>query len=522
MAHSGAGAPALSKKRQRSVLDTQPADTTDIRAAAGRKEHDVFVSRQTSSTLLAPQRRSARLLNQTTPSTGLSDRSAADPANVKDPFKRLSKPRNPVRPVERKTSALGRGANAVRSSATTNSRDSKAAGPTSPTPAGRSGHPSKMTSVAAAAAQLDQEKLQALINLLAKLGASYYHLSQFQPKACLEALAGLPAEQQATPWVLSKLARAQYEMMAYKEAKMTFQLLRRLAPSWLDDIEVYSTVLWHLKDDVELAFLGHELTDSHYLEPQTWCAMGNSFSLQRCHQEAIKCFRRAGQLEPQLAYSYSLLGHEHFEAEEYGEATTAFRKALQVDPRHYSAWVGLGRAQERLGQGEKALRYYRSGEKVNPNNAALLTYIARVSARRQRWTPLGLARDLLTPVQILEKMGKHRLALGYLRRGIELGPSEHLASLIRLQTARLLLRLEQPMDALRDLQLVQQMAPDEPHVHFLLGQAYGMCGPSKRGEALRAYTNALSLDPSVSCNPSPYLVRAGANRSGRTTRLRKL
>lgn len=236
-----------------------------------------------------------------------------------------------------------------------------------------------MNSVAAAAAQLDQEKLQALLTLMSKLGHAYYYLSQFQPKACLEALSGLPTEQQATAWVLSKVGRAQYEMMAYKDAKTTFQILRRVAPSWLDDVEVYSTVLWHLKDDVELAFLGHELTDSHYLEPQTWCAMGNSFSLQRCHQEAIKCFRRAGQLEPQLAYSYSLLGHEHFEAEEYGEATTAFRRALQVDPRHYSAWVGLGRAQERLGQGDKALRYYRSGEKVNPNNAALLTYIARVS-----------------------------------------------------------------------------------------------------------------------------------------------
>lgn len=386
MAHSGIGAPGISKKRQRSVLDAQPADTAEIRVAASRKEQDVFTSRQATSALLAPQRRSARLLNQTTPSTGLSDRSTADPANIRDPFKRLSKPRNPVRPVERKTSALGRAANAARPSATTNGRDSKAAGSTSPTPAGRSGHPSKMTSVAAAAAQLDQERLQALISLLSKLGSAYYFLSQFQAKACLEALESLPEEQKNTLWVLSKRGRAQYEMMAYKDAKTTFQQLRQQAPSWLDDVEVYSTVLWHLKDDVELAFLGHELTDSHYLQPQTWCTMGNSFSLQRCHQEAIKCFRRAGQLSPQLAYSYSLLGHEHFEAEEYGEATTAFRKALQVDPRHYSAWVGLGRAQERLGQGEKALRYYRSGENVNPNNAALLTYIARVSsARRRDW-----------------------------------------------------------------------------------------------------------------------------------------
>lgn len=377
MGYSGIAIPSLSKKRQRSVLDAPPAE---VSSGSTRKENDVFTSRYASSSLtLAPQRRSARLLNQTAPSNGLSDRSTTDSAITRDALKRLARPRNPVRPIERKTSALNRAANAIRSSTAGATRDSKTTGPSSPTPAGKSAHPARLTSVAAAAAALDQEKLQALMNLLLKLGTGYYHLSQFQPQACVDALSSLPSEQHMTPWVLSKVARAQYEMMSYKQAKSTFQVLRKIAPSWLEDMEVYSTVLWHLKDDVELAFLGHELSDDHYLAPQTWCAVGNSFSLQRCHQEAIKCFRRAGQLEPQLAYSYSLLGHEHFEAEEYGEATTAFRRALQVDPRHYSAWVGLGRVQERLGQGEKALKYYRSAEKVNPNNAALLTYIARVS-----------------------------------------------------------------------------------------------------------------------------------------------
>lgn len=382
MGYSGIAIPSLSKKRQRSVLDGPPAEVAELRSGPSRKENDVFSSRYASSSLtMAPQRRSARLLNQTAPATGLTDRSTTESAMARDAFKRLARPRNPVRPAERKTSALNRAANVIRSSAVGAGRDAKATGPASPTPVGKMGHAGRMTSVAAAAAALDQEKLQALMNLLLKLGAGYYHLSQFQPQGCIDALSSLPPEQQMTPWVLSKVARAQYEMMAYGEAKSTFQILRKIAPSWLEDMEVYSTVLWHLKDDVELAFLGHELSDDHYLSPQTWCAVGNSFSLQRCHQEAIKCFRRAGQLEPQLAYSYSLLGHEHFEAEEYGEATTAFRRALQVDPRHYSAWVGLGRVQERLGQGEKALKYYRSAERVNPNNAALLTYIARVSLK---------------------------------------------------------------------------------------------------------------------------------------------
>ncbi|CAI4219996.1 unnamed protein product [Parascedosporium putredinis] len=423
MGYSGIAIPSLSKKRQ---------------------------SRYASSSLtMAPQRRSARLLNQTAPATGLTDRSTTESAMARDAFKRLARPRNPIRPAERKTSALNRAANVIRSSAIGAGRDTKATGPASPTPVGKMGHPGRMTSVAAAAAALDQEKLQALMNLLLKLGAGYYHLSQFQPQGCIDALSSLPPEQQMTPWVLSKLARAQYEMMAYGEAKSTFQILRKIAPSWLEDMEVYSTVLWHLKDDVELAFLGHELSDDHYLSPQTWCAVGNSFSLQRCHQEAIKCFRRAGQLEPQLAYSYSLLGHEHFEAEEYG-------KPPRLSAGHYKLILDI----------------IRRG--VNPNNAALLTYIAR----------------------ILEKMGKHRQALSYLRRGTDLEPSDNLGSLIRLQTARLYLRLGQPQDALRDLQLVRQMAPDEPSVHFLLGQAFAMSGPTKRGEALRSYTNALSLDPS--------------------------
>jgi hypothetical protein len=103
-----------------------------------------------------------------------------------------------------------------------------------------------------------------------------------------------------------------------------------------------------------------------------------------------------------------------------------------------------------------------------------------------------------------EKLGKHKLALGYLRRGTELGASSNLECLIRLQTGRLYLRLGQPVEAIRELTWVQMEASGasgEPSVHFLMGQALAMAGPAHRGEALRYYTNALSLDPSVSCFP---------------------
>lgn len=225
------------------------------------------------------------------------------------------------------------------------------------------------------------EKLRTLIELVHKIAIGYYHLSRFQPKLCLEAFSSLPVEQQSTPWVLSKTGKAHHELMSYQEAKATFQALRKLAPAWVEDLEVYSNVLWHLKQDVELAYLAHELCETHYLSPQAWCAVGNSFSAQKSRQDAMKAFRRACQLSPPVAQAFSLLGHELAESEDYSGAVTAFRRALQVDTRHYPAWVGLGRVKEKLGENEEALEYYLRAEKVNPSNAVLMTYIARVGGQ---------------------------------------------------------------------------------------------------------------------------------------------
>ena len=107
-------------------------------------------------------------------------------------------------------------------------------------------------------------------------------------------------------------------------------------------MEVYSTLLWHLRKDVELSYLAHELVDADRLSPAAWCAIGNSFSLQKDHDQALKCFKRATQLDPKLAYAFTLQGHEHVSSEEYDKALVAYRSAVSADSRHYNAWYGLG------------------------------------------------------------------------------------------------------------------------------------------------------------------------------------
>jgi anaphase-promoting complex subunit 3 len=106
-------------------------------------------------------------------------------------------------------------------------------------------------------------------------------------------------------------------------------------------MDLFSTVLFHLGKDIDLAFLAHEMVDLDWLSPQTWCVVGNSFASQHEHDQAIACFQRAVQLDPQFAYAYSLQGLEHTENEEYDKARQCFMNALRANRRLYHAWFGV-------------------------------------------------------------------------------------------------------------------------------------------------------------------------------------
>ena len=55
------------------------------------------------------------------------------------------------------------------------------------------------------------------------------------------------------------------------------------------------------------AFLCHLLKDTDYHAPQTWCAVGNAFSLAREHDQAIAAFKRATQIDDSFAYAWTLM-----------------------------------------------------------------------------------------------------------------------------------------------------------------------------------------------------------------------
>lgn len=226
----------------------------------------------------------------------------------------------------------------------------------------------------------DQEALQWILDLLGKLGSGYFHLSRYRCQPALQAFMSVSPQQRETPWVLAQIGKAYYEKGSYVESEEIFAKIRKICPSSMEDMDIYSTVLWHLRKETDLAYLAHELIEADRLSPEAWCAIGNAFSLQREHDQAIKCFKRATQLDPKFAYAFTLQGHEHVANEEFDKASLAYRLAISADRRHYNGWYGLGRVYEKMGKYEIAEKHYRNAHQFNPTNSLLVVHLGAVSA----------------------------------------------------------------------------------------------------------------------------------------------
>jgi anaphase-promoting complex subunit 3 len=414
----------------------------------------------------APQRRSARLnmFKQSGPKTNAST-SAIGPPNGRElkraraPISRLVRP-NPNPAVGRVVSGNRRGTEE------TNMDVDHADGPAKE-PLAAPRIPQKPLEPE----PKSEEALKVILDLLRKLAFGYQQLCQFQCQESLQSFSTLPRAHQDTAWVLAQMGRAQYEQAAYPEAERLFRRLRIISPTRLKDMEVYSTILWHLKRETDLSFLAHELVDSAWLAPESWCALGNAWSLAKDHEQALKCFKRATQLDPKFAYAYTLQGHEHMANEEYDKALTAFRQSISADRRHYNAYYGIGMVYEKLGNYDKAFTHFHSAHVIHPLNAVLICCIGTV----------------------LEKQ-KHVLqALQYFNKATELAPR---AAQARFRKARALLGVGNLPAAQKELLVLRDLAPNNALVHFLLGKLYK--AQNDKSQAVRHFTQALSLDPKVS------------------------
>ncbi|KDQ59445.1 hypothetical protein JAAARDRAFT_174746 [Jaapia argillacea MUCL 33604] len=307
---------------------------------------------------------------------------------------------------------------------------------------------------------------QYIYDLVRLFASATRSLALYDSKTCLLELEKLPHVHQRSPWVMAMAGKAHYESTEYAAAERAFQAVRALEPYRLWDMEVYSTLQWHLQRNVGLSFLAQELLSINPRSPQAWIAVGNCFSLQKERAQALTCFRRAAQLDPSCAYAYTLSGHETLD-EDLDKAINFFQSALRADPRHYNAWYGLGTCYMKMSKIRMAEYHYRKAADIHPYNAVLVGCV-------------GLA---------VERRGDRDEALSLYDDAVKLSPEN---ALVRYRRAKILISMRRYALAVKDLEFLRDATPDESNVIFQLAKVYRLMGDELKSAQLLAIARDVS------------------------------
>ncbi|KAL2586027.1 hypothetical protein AAZV13_13G029100 [Glycine max] len=301
-----------------------------------------------------------------------------------------------------------------------------------------------------------------ILTLLRVLGEGYRLACLYRCQDALDTYLKLPQKHYNTGWVLSQVGKAYFELVDYLEADCAFSRARQITPYSLEGMDIHSTVLYHLKEDMKLSYLAQELISTDRLAPQS--------CLQKDHETALKNFQRAVQLNPRFAYAHTLCGHEYVALEDFENGIKCYHSALRVDSRHYNAWYGLGMLYLRQEKYEFSEHHFHMAYQINPRSSVILSYLG-------------------TALHALKRSGE---ALAIMEKAIL---EDKKNPLPMYQKASILVSLERIDEALDVLEELKEAQPRESSVYALMGNIYRRRHMHER--AMFHYGVALDLKPSI-------------------------
>jgi anaphase-promoting complex subunit 8 len=174
-----------------------------------------------------------------------------------------------------------------------------------------------------------------------------------------------------SPYLVSQLGVLHYHLRQFGPARACFEQLHAKDPFRMEDLDVYSNVLYVEEDRVGLSHLAHTAVKVDKYRPETCCVVGNYYSLKQQRHKAVLYFQRALKLDRHYMSAWTLMGHEYVELKNTAAAMEAYRRAVQLAPHDYRAWYGLGQTYEFLNMPLYALYYYRKAVALRPFDARM-------------------------------------------------------------------------------------------------------------------------------------------------------
>ncbi|XP_073317710.1 anaphase-promoting complex subunit 8-like [Primulina huaijiensis] len=178
-------------------------------------------------------------------------------------------------------------------------------------------------------------------------------------------------------YIQSQIAKAQYNLRKFEQVEIIFEELLRNDPYRIEDMDMYSNVLYAKECFSALSYLAHRVFLTDKYRPESCCIIGNYYSLKGQHEKSVVYFRRALKLNKNYLSAWTLMGHEYVEMKNTSAAIGAYRRAVDINCCDFRAWYGLGQAYEMMGMPFYALHYFKKSVFLQPNDSRLWIAMAQ-------------------------------------------------------------------------------------------------------------------------------------------------
>ena len=274
----------------------------------------------------------------------------------------------------------------------------------------------------------------------------------------------------------------------------------------VDAVSCYQRALALKPDDVEAQRrLGDAIAGRRGLAPSSadeLNGLGITLAQQGRLDEAIADFRRALEINPDLAQAHHNLGIALQEQGRLEEAAASYRRAVELKPDYASAYNYLGMALKDLSRLDEAVACYRRAVELKPDFVEACNNLAAVlQDQGQLAEAIACYRRVLQykpddPIAcnnlgaVLHRQGQSAEAAACCRRALELKP-DFVEAHYNLGDA---LRAQGKLDeAVVCYRRALELKPDMVEAHNNLGNALMAAG--KLDEAIACYRRALELEP---------------------------
>ncbi|CCK70336.1 anaphase promoting complex subunit CDC23 KNAG_0E00680 [Huiozyma naganishii CBS 8797] len=167
-------------------------------------------------------------------------------------------------------------------------------------------------------------------------------------------------------YLKSQSAIMNYNYMDYSVAENIFDNIFKCDPYRLEDLDIYSNILYVMQKHSKLAYLAQYVSHVDRFRPETCCIVANYYSARQEHEKSIMYFRRALVLNKKSTSAWTLMGHEFVELKNSHAAIECYRRAVDINERDYKAWFGLGQAYEVLDMHLYSLYYFQKACTLKP------------------------------------------------------------------------------------------------------------------------------------------------------------